>query len=108
MAEIQSTRRAHPWRSPSYPQRVHVREARRWRDVLQHWDERIKQAHASVTGSEIEPSRHRLFAQMLGARDQIALATSRLPMQTGDLYAADRNRLEQAVAALERLFERWS
>jgi hypothetical protein len=44
---------------------------------------------------------------MLGGRDQIADAVKRLPMEVGDLYEEDRHRLNEAVAALERLFARW-
>jgi hypothetical protein len=40
---------------------------------------------------------------MLGARDQIADAARRLPGEVGELYEEDRHRLEEAVAALDRL-----
>jgi hypothetical protein len=56
------------------------------------------------------PSRagfERLFAQMLGARDQVADAARRLPMEVGELYEEDKHRLEEAVAALDRVFKRW-
>ena len=45
---------------------------------------------------------------MLGARDQIAEAVRRLPMEVGGLYEEDRHRLDEAVAALERLSRTWS
>jgi hypothetical protein len=48
-----------------------------------------------------------MLHQMQGARDQIADAVRRLPMETDDLYEEDRHRLDEAVAALNRLFERW-
>ena len=44
---------------------------------------------------------------MLGARDQVADAVKRLPRETGDLYDEDHHRLEEAVAALDRLFQQW-
>jgi len=49
----------------------------------------------------------RMLHQMQGAQDQIADAVRRLPMETNDLYEEDRHRLDEAVAALNRLFERW-
>ncbi|MBV8558874.1 MAG: hypothetical protein JO116_25315, partial [Planctomycetaceae bacterium] len=49
----------------------------------------------------------RLFFQMEGARDQVADAARRLPGETGDLYEEDRHRLDEAVAALDRVFRRW-
>jgi len=50
----------------------------------------------------------RMLHQMQGARDQIADSVRRLPMETYDLYEEDRHRLDEAVAALDRLFERWA
>ena len=44
---------------------------------------------------------------MLGARDQVADAVKRLPLETGHLYEEDRHRAEEAVAALDRLFKTW-
>jgi hypothetical protein len=49
----------------------------------------------------------RLFFQMIGARDQVAEAVRRLPLETGDLYEEDRHRLEDAVAALDRILAHW-
>ena len=49
----------------------------------------------------------RLYLQMLGARDQLAEAARRMPLETGDLYDEDKERFEQAVAALERVWQRW-
>ena len=43
---------------------------------------------------------------MAGARDQIAVAASRLSMEVGEMYAEDRHRLEEGVAALDRLVAR--
>jgi hypothetical protein len=44
---------------------------------------------------------------MLGARDQISEAVRRLPMEVGHMYEDDKLRLEEAEAALERLFKEW-
>ena len=99
-----------PRRNPSYPQRVHVHERAHWMGVLQRCEERIAAARQKLNVAGNSPNRpafERLYAQMLGARDQVADAARRLPMETGDLYAEDKHRLEEAVAALDRVFQRW-
>jgi hypothetical protein len=99
-----------PRKNPSYPQRVHVHERARWQGVLLQCDERIAAARAKLGGLAQGSKRaafERLFAQMLGACDQVAEAARRLPTETGELYKEDRHRLEEAVAALERVWQRW-
>jgi hypothetical protein len=99
-----------PRKNPSYPQRVHVHERARWQGVLLQCDERIAAARAKLGGVARGPNRaalERLFAQMLGACDQVAEAARRLPTETGELYREDRHRLEEAVAALERVCQRF-
>ncbi|WP_169972647.1 hypothetical protein [Tautonia rosea] len=106
---------AHPPRpvlpkNPSYPQRVHLKERPELEAILQHWDQRIAEARRKldVLGNAPERASYdRMYAQMLGSRDQIAHCVSRMPMETGDLYAEDEHRLHEAVAALERIFQRW-
>ena len=93
-----------PNHSPSYPQRVHIRERAQWQAVLRTWDDRIAVALASAKGSS--EASGKLFAQMAGARDQIGEAVKRLPMEVTDLYDEDKHRLEEAVASLERLMAR--
>lgn len=95
-------------RNPSYPQRVHVRERAEWQALLQSWETRIAEAHAQLSRKPDPSAAARLYAQMLGARDQIADAVRRLPMEVGGLYDEDRHRVTEAVAALERLFNRWN
>lgn len=92
-----------PRRSPSYPQRAHIRERAHWQSVLNAWDEKIAAARPRVGAS---PDANRIFGQMAGARDQIADAVRRMPMEVGDMYEEDKHRLEEAVAALERLIAR--
>ena len=92
---------ADPRRSPSYPQRVHIRERAHWQSVLASWDERIAAARQSSKLSGDAASV--IFARMAGARDQIADSVKRLPMEVGEMYEEDKHRLEEAVAALERL-----
>jgi hypothetical protein len=92
-----------PSRSPSYPQRVHIRERAQWQAVLADWDAKI--AAATARGFKGADSA-RSLVQMAGARDQIADAVKRLPMEVGEMYEEDKHRLEEAVAALERLMAR--
>lgn len=103
-------RNRNPLRNPSYPQRTHLLERPHWQGVLQKCEERLAQARQKMNVLGNSPSRaafERLFAQMLGARDQVAEAVRRLPLETGDLYEEDKHRVEQAVAALDRVFQRW-
>lgn len=96
-----------PLKSPSYPQRVHIRERAQWEQLLKGWDQKIAAAGHSLNAKSDKSSASKLYAQMLGARDQIADAVARLPMEVGEMYHEDHHRLEEAVAALERLFARW-
>ncbi len=101
---------ADPWKNPSYPQRIHLHERAHWQGVLADWDARIaaaRQAPMTVAMRMDFAPFERMLHQMQGARDQIADAVRRLPMETNDLYEEDRHRLDEAVAALNRLFERW-
>lgn len=101
---------ANPLKNPAYPQRVHLHERPHWQQVLQACEERIARARQKLDvigrGANRAPF-ERLYAQMLGARDQVADAARRLPMETGDLYVEDKHRLEEAVAALDRVLQRW-
>ena len=89
-----------PRRNPTYPQRVHIGERAHWQSILASWDQKISEARLrGSTGGDAARS----FVQMSGARDQIADAVKRLPMEIGALYEEDKHKLEEAVAALERL-----
>ena len=99
-----------PLKNPSYPQRVHIHERAHWQEILRRCEQRIATARQELNGLGDGPNRaafERLYAQMLGARDQVADAARRLPVETGDLYAEDRQRVHEAVAALERSLQRW-
>jgi hypothetical protein len=98
---------ADPRRNPSYPQRVHIRERAQWQAVLKTWQDRVANAAAELPSKPDRAVADRLYAQMLGSVDQIADAAKRLPMEVGEMYEEDHHRLEEAVAALERLFARW-
>ena len=99
-----------PFKSPTYPPRVHFRERAELEQQLRSVDERIQAARRKldVTGNHPDrPALERLYFQMLGARDQIAEAVRRLPLETGALYDEDHERYEEAVAAFERVYRRW-
>ena len=97
-------------KSPSYPQRVHIRERPELQQVLRSWEERIDKAGQALAQKADSPDRshlERLYFQMLGARDQLADAVRRLPMEVGNLYEEDHLKLEEATSSLERLMRRW-
>jgi hypothetical protein len=105
------TKVVNPLKNPSYPQREHIHERAHWQGVLNSCEERIKGARQRLNvlgnGSPNRAAFERLYAQMLGARDQVADAARRLPGETGDLYTEDLHRLEEAVAALDRVLRQW-
>jgi hypothetical protein len=104
------TQPVNPLQNPSYPQRIHIHERAHWESVLSRCEERIGTARQKLNVIGNSPNRsgfERLYAQMLGCRDQVADAARRLPGETGDLYEEDKHRLEEAVAALDRVFQRW-
>ena len=99
-------------KSPSYPRRVHVDERGELRRCSAAGRGKIAEARASSTCSATVgrpcPASSGLYAQMLGARDQVAEAVRRMPIEAGCLYEEDKHRLHEAVAALERLFKEWA
>lgn len=104
------TPQSNPLKNPSYPQRVHLSEKSHWLEVLRSCEDRIARARQKLDVVGQGPARagfERLYAQMLGARDQVADSVRRLPMETGDLYLEDKHKLEEAVAALDRVLKRW-
>jgi hypothetical protein len=99
-----------PFKSPTYPPRMHFRERGELDQVLRSVEERIQAARRKLDVMGNHPDRaglERLFFQMLGARDQIAEGVRRLPLETGALYDEDRERYDEAVAAFERVYRRW-
>jgi hypothetical protein len=101
---------ANPLKNPSYPQRVHIHERAHWQGVLKTSQDRVATARQELNALANSPARatfERLFVQMLGACDQVAEAARRLPGETGDLYDEDHHRLEEAVAALDRVWKQW-
>jgi hypothetical protein len=101
---------ADPRKNPSYPQRVHLSEKPHWEGVLQKVESRLTVPRQKLNVLGNDPKRaafERIFAQMQGARDQVADAVKRLPLETGGLYEEDHHRVDEAVAALDRLFQKW-
>ncbi len=96
-----------PRRSPTYPQRVNLSQRPALEATLRSWDDRIERARHELPAKPDRAAAERLLIQMNGARDQIADAVRRMPMEIGDLYAEDHHRLEEAAHALERLFAQW-
>ncbi|WP_435017529.1 hypothetical protein TA3x_005143 [Tundrisphaera sp. TA3] len=108
--ETSPRRPADPKKNPSYPPRVHLHEKPKWLAELKEVENRIgyaRQMLASLKNDPKRPSFERIYAQMQGARDQVADAVRRLPQETGDLYHEDHHRVADAQAALKRLFDRW-
>ena len=101
---------ADPKQNPSYPQRVHLSEKPHWQSVLQKVEDALVVARQklNVLGNDAKrPAFEKIYAQMLGSRDQIAQAVKRLPLETGHLYEEDHHRVDNAVEALDRLFQKW-
>ncbi|MGA2702561.1 MAG: hypothetical protein ABSH35_15890 [Isosphaeraceae bacterium] len=99
-----------PFRNPSYPQRTHFAERPQLEETLRSWEQKISNVTGKLTALGDHPgcaTYERLFHQMQGARDQMAEAVRRLPLETGALYEEDRERFEAAAAALGRLFQSW-
>jgi hypothetical protein len=99
-----------PRLSPTYPQRVHLKERPALQEKLRRWDARVAAAAHELAALPEGPAgaaRRKLYFQMLGARDQLHEAVRRLPMEVGSLYHEDTLRLQEAEAALERLFTEW-
>jgi hypothetical protein len=79
--------------------------------TLKSWDEKIAgvvRKLATLRPDQVNrASFDRAYHQMLGARDQMADAVRRMPLEAGALYAEDHERLKNAEAALVRLMARW-
>ena len=100
-----------PKKNPSYPQRVHLGERPALVALLKSWDDRIAQARKKVEVLGNNPNRvayDRLYAQMLGGRDQIYECIRRMPGECGEMYEEDKERLDAAVASLTRTFSKWA
>ncbi len=103
-------RTADPFHNPSYPKRVHFHERARLEEALATCNQKLGAAYQklSVAGNHAQrPQFVRLYHQMQGARDQVAEAVRRLPLEVGGLYCEDLERYHQAMAAFDRTWRRW-
>jgi hypothetical protein len=101
---------ADPKKNPSYPQRVHLHEKADWLVKLGEVKTKVAGYRTKLEALAGGPDRlafEKLYAQMLGSEDQIAAAVKRLPQETGHLYEEDHHRVDDALAALERLVQKW-
>jgi hypothetical protein len=90
--------------------RDHFHEAAELQKALASAEERLRLARQKLTALGSHPSQATLtllYHQMQGARDQIAESTRRLPLEAGALYHDDRGKFVQAVAAFDRVWQRW-
>ncbi len=98
------------YQNPTYPKRDHYADRARLEQALELCKERIATALEQLSASASLPDRAalvRVYHQLLGIRDQVAESVRRMPLETGDLYAEDNERFEQAVAALDRVWRQW-
>jgi hypothetical protein len=99
-----------PYWNPSYPHRPHTAERAKWAAVLDEWRTKVAAATSKLDVLGNHPRRadfEYVAAQMQGALDQIADAGRRLPGVVGEMYAEDKHKVDQAVAALGRLLTKW-
>jgi hypothetical protein len=105
-----SPRPAVPFKSPTYPPRIHFGERAELEEKLRSIEDRLQAVRRQLDAQVGRPDRsgpERLYVQMLGARDQVAEAVRRLPLETGALYDEDKERFNEAVAAFERAYRGW-
>jgi hypothetical protein len=98
------------YRNPSYPLRTHTGERARWAAVLDEWRTKVNAATSKLDVLGNHPRRANfeyVAAQMQGALDQISDSGCRLPGEVGEMYAEDKHKVDQAVAALGRLLVKW-
>jgi hypothetical protein len=102
--------RSDPFHNPSYPRRDHFLAKAKLEEAVRACEERIRSAGQTLSSAANDPRQAtfvRLYHQMLAARDQAATSARRMPLETGDLYEHDKERFEQAMAALDRLWQSW-
>jgi len=107
---VHASKAIEPYRNPSYPQRDHFSERSKLEEALRLSEARVDAARIELEagggpGSKDEALRY--YHQLLGVRDQIAECCRRIPLEAGELYEEDKERFEHAIAALERVWQRW-
>jgi hypothetical protein len=109
-AAAHGPRSTDPFQNPTYLVRDHFLERAELEQTVQACSERINSARQKLESVAKHPQKAslvRLYFQMLGARDQLAESARRMPLETGTLYHEDKERYEQAKAALDRLWRNW-
>jgi hypothetical protein len=109
-AAVPAARSVDPYRNPSYPQRVHVLERATLEEAVRKCDDRLGAAVQKLdvlTNHAQKEKFFRLFYQLQGARDQVAEAARRMPLEVGGLYHEDAERFKQAMDAVERISRQW-
>jgi hypothetical protein len=99
-----------PYRNPSYPQRDHFSERARLLEALRTCEERVAEARRKLDADSrlaSDAGAVRFYHQLLGVRDQVAECARRMPLEAGELYTEDKEILERAIAAGERVWQRW-
>ena len=107
---VHASKAIEPYRNPSYPQRDHFSERSDLEEALRTSEERVDFTRRALeSGGDLAGNAAvvRLYHQLLGVRDQIAECARRMPLETGELYQEDKERFAQAIAALERVWQRW-
>lgn len=100
-----------PFKNPSYPQRIHLGEKETLVALLKSCEDRLTtfRQKLDVLGKSPErTSYEKLFLQLQGARDQVADVVRRMPLEAGHLYHEDREKLQAATEAFDRLAKKWS
>jgi hypothetical protein len=106
----ESPRSTNPFKSPTYPPRIHFSDQQELEATLQSCDAKLLAVSQKLTVLGKNPKRaeyERAYFQLQGARDQVAECVRRLPLETGALYDEDRERLTEAVKAFTRVIKTW-
>jgi hypothetical protein len=99
-----------PFHNPTYPARTHFHDREKLQSVLRDAEERLSTTRQKLGTMDSHPRRAefvRLYHQLMGARDQIADCARRIPLEAADLYNEDQERYHNAVAAFERIWNKW-
>jgi hypothetical protein len=105
-----TTTSADPKRNPSYPARTHTSERALWQTLLSNWTKKVAAVTSQLGTLGDHPQKAEyayLAAQLQGGLDQIADAARRLPGEVGHMYEEDEQRVQYAVAALDRVIKKW-
>jgi hypothetical protein len=99
-----------PYKSPTYPPRVHFGERQDLEVALQSCEAKLATVSQKLTVLGKNARRleyERAYFQLLGARDQVAECVRRMPLETAALYHEDKERLDEALKAFGRVFKKW-